>query len=143
MPSSDSRCAGGSRITTYIVVDILPQPASADGIVTAKHLHFRIKQEEIDLPVAQQWHLSDRRTPRVHEILHVRYEFLFLRAGLPLASPYYRRRWPTNARYHNVRTRRGTFRRGRNGSFTFITRFTGRCAALFAFPPRPSFQFRC
>ena len=48
MPSSDSRCAGGSRITTYIVVDILPQPASADGIVTAKHLHFRIKQEEID-----------------------------------------------------------------------------------------------
>lgn len=97
----------------------------------------------LTLPVAQQWHLSDRRTPRVHEILHVRYEFLFLRAGLPLASPYYRRRWPTNARYHNVRTRRGTFRRGRNGSFTFITRFTGRCAALFAFPPRPSFQFRC
>lgn len=97
----------------------------------------------LTLPVAQQWHLSDRRTPRVHEILHVRYEFLFLRAGLPLASPYYRRRWSTNARYHNVRTRWGTFRRGCNGSFTFITRFTGRCAALFTFPPRPSFQFWC
>lgn len=48
MPSSDSRGAGRSCITTYIVVDILPQSASADGIITTKHLHFRIKQEEID-----------------------------------------------------------------------------------------------
>lgn len=48
MPSSDGRSAGRSCITTYIVVDILPQSTSADGIITAKHLHFRIKQEEID-----------------------------------------------------------------------------------------------
>lgn len=48
MPSSDSRGAGRSCITTYIVVDILPQSASTDGIITTKHLHFRIKQEEID-----------------------------------------------------------------------------------------------
>lgn len=48
----------------------------------------RKKYKILTLPVAQQWHLSDRRTPRVHKTLHVGDKLLLLRGGLPLAPPY-------------------------------------------------------
>lgn len=48
MSSRDGRSAGGSCIASYVVVYILPESTSADGIVATEHLHFRIKQEEID-----------------------------------------------------------------------------------------------
>ena len=48
MSSSDGRSAGRSRVTTDVVVDTLPKSTGADGIVATEHLHFRIKQEEID-----------------------------------------------------------------------------------------------
>lgn len=48
MTTGDGGSTGRPRVTTDVVVDGLPQPTSADGIVAAKHLHFRIKQEEID-----------------------------------------------------------------------------------------------
>lgn len=48
MPTSDRRGAGGSRVTTDIVVDGLPQPSRADRIVTAQLLHLGVKQEEVD-----------------------------------------------------------------------------------------------
>jgi len=44
----DSRRASRTRVTTDIVIDGLPKTASADGIITTKHLHFCIEQEQID-----------------------------------------------------------------------------------------------
>ena len=117
-----------------------------NGALTIRKFSSNLKKKKnltqiLTLPVAQQWHLSDRRTTRVHEILHIRQEFLFLGAGLPFASPYNRRRWPPDARYHHVRTRRSTLRGGRDGGLALVARLARRRAALFTLPPRPSFQF--
>lgn len=48
MSTCNGRRTSGTRITTDVIVDGLPKAASTDGIVTTKHLHFRIEQEQID-----------------------------------------------------------------------------------------------
>lgn len=102
---------------------------------------FTKKAQILTLPVAQQWHLSDRRTPRIHEILHVCQELLFLDGTVALASPYHRGGWPAYIGHYRVRICRRTLGCRGNGCFALIARLARRCTALFALPPWPSFQF--
>lgn len=48
MSTCNSCRTSGTRVATDVVVDGLPKAASTDGIVTTKHLHFRVEQKQID-----------------------------------------------------------------------------------------------
>jgi len=82
----------GSQIATGIArIEIrkIRETVCPSGGKTGHRIENPRKNNKIlTLPVAQQWHLSDRRTPRVHKTLHVGDEFLFFRAGLPFAPSY-------------------------------------------------------
>lgn len=48
MSTCNSRCTSVACVATDVVVDGLPKATSTDGIVTTKHLHFRVEQEQVD-----------------------------------------------------------------------------------------------
>lgn len=48
MSTCNSRRARRTCIAADIVVDSFPKTAGTDRIVTTKHLHLRVEQEQID-----------------------------------------------------------------------------------------------
>lgn len=48
MSTCNSRRASGTCIATNVIIDGLPKAASTDRVVTTKHLHFCVEQEQID-----------------------------------------------------------------------------------------------
>lgn len=79
--------------------ETLEKSISSSGGKTG-HRIPRKNNKILTLPVAQQWHLSDRRTPRVHKTLHVGDKLLFLRGDLPLAPPHRGRGRPPDRGYN-------------------------------------------